>query len=178
MRISSPASRIQANINDLFQASLAPGDAYIRFQLTSNMTALLSMKQVQESLIVEVEKITPLPSMPESVIGIMSSRDRVFCVFDLAQLLTLSSRLFVPRQYQVIVLQTNSQQPIYLGLAVAQLQGIMRISTEQIRSSTTAFPSNIASYIYGELQEANSTIPILNFNRILEALSKEGISHE
>ncbi|MGL4881103.1 MAG: chemotaxis protein CheW [Waterburya sp.] len=178
MNTSSAASRVQAQLPEIFAEILTPGEAYIKFQLTSDITALLSMAQVQESLIVEVEKITPLPNMPESVIGIMNSRDRVFCVFDLAQLLTLSSRLFVPRQYQVIVLQTNSQQPIYLGLAVAQLQGIMRISTEQIRSSTTAFSSNIASYIYGEVQEANNTIPILDFHRILEALSKEGISNE
>ncbi|MGF1541456.1 MAG: chemotaxis protein CheW, partial [Pleurocapsa sp.] len=91
MIISSAASRIQANLQELFQANLAPGDAYIRFQLTSDMTALISMEQVQESLVIEAEKITPLPCMPESIIGIMNSRDRVFCVFDLAQLLSLNS---------------------------------------------------------------------------------------
>lgn len=171
MTTSSPASRIQANINELFQANLSPGDAYIRFQLTSKMTALLSMKQVEESLIIAAEEITPMPSMPESVIGIMSSRDRVFCVFDLAQLLQLTSEFTSPRQYQIIVLQTISEQPIYIGLAVAYLQGILRISTEQIQSPVTVFASNITTYISGEVQEANNTIPILEFNRILEALT-------
>ena len=118
---SSPASRIQANLQQLFKAKLAPGDAYIRFQLTSETTALWSMEQVQESLIVEANRITSLPNMPESVIGIMSSRNRVFSVFDLAQLLTLPSRLIAPRQYQIIVLQTTCKQPIYIGLAVTFL---------------------------------------------------------
>ena len=171
MTTSSPASRIQANLQELFQADLAPGDAYIRFQLTSDMTALLSMEQVQESLVVETEKITPLPSMPESVIGIMSSRDRVFCLFDLAQLLTLPSSLIAPRQYQIIVLQTNSEQPIYIGLAVTCLQGIVRLTTEQIQSSLAAFPSKIVPYLCGAVQEEETMIPVLEFNHISKALT-------
>ena len=172
MTTSSAASRIQANLQELFKANLAPGDAYIRFQLTPDMTALLSMRQVQESLIVEAEKITTLPNMPESVIGIMSSRDRVFCVFDLAQFLALPSRLIAPRQYQIIVLQTTSKQPIYMGLAVNRLQGIVRLPTEQILRSLEAFPSNIAPYLEGAVQEDASMIPILEFNRISVALTK------
>ncbi len=171
MATSSAASRIQANLQDLFKANLAPGNAYIRFQLTSDMTALLSMEQVQESLVVGAEKITPLPSMPESVIGIMSSRERVFCVFDLAQLLTLPRNLIDPRQYQIIVLQTIGESPIYLGLAVTNIQGIMRLPTEKIQPSIDAFSANIAPYIYGAVQEEETMIPVLEFDRIAKALT-------
>lgn len=171
MVISSAASRIQANLQDLFKANLAPGDSYIQFQLTSDMTALLSMKQVQESLVVEAEKITPLPNMPEFVVGIMGSRDRVFCLFDLALLLTLPSQLIAPRQYQIIVLQTTSEQPIYIGLAVTRLQGIVRLTTEQIQSSLAAFPANLAPYLCGAVQEEETIIPVLDFNLILETVT-------
>jgi positive phototaxis protein PixI len=171
MATSSPASRIQANLKELFKANLAPGDAYIRFQLTSDMTALLSMEQVQESLIVEAEKITPLFSMPESVIGIMSSRNRVFCVFDLAQLLNLPPQLIAPQEYQIIVLQTTSEQPIYIGLAVTRLQGIVRLPREQIQLCLDAFPSNIAPCLCGAVQEQETMIPVLEFNSISEALT-------
>ena len=172
MTSSSAASRIQANLQELFKANLAPGDAYIRFQLTSDMTALLSMEQVQESLVVEAEKITPLPSMPESFIGMMSSRDRVFCVFDLAQLLTLPSRLIAPRQYQIIVLQTTCKQPpIYVGLAVTRLQGIVRLPTEHIQLPLDAFPSNLSPYVWGAVKEEETMIPLLDFDRISKALT-------
>ncbi len=171
METSSAASRIQANLQELFKAKLAPGDAYIRFQLTSDMTALLSMKQVQESLVVEAEKITPLPSMPESVIGIMNSRERVFCALDLAQLLRLPSPLISPRQYQIIVLQTTSSRPIYIGLAVTRLTGIVRLPTEQIQSSLDAFPAKIAPYLCGAVKEEEIMIPILDFDSISEALT-------
>ncbi len=170
-KTSSAASRVQANVKDLFKGKLAPGNPYIKLQLTSDITALLSMEQVQGSLIVEAEQITPLPMMPKSVIGIMGSRDRVFCVFDLAQLLTLSSELIAPRQYQIIVVQTTSENPIYMGFAVTQLQGIVRLTAEQIQLSLTAFPSQIAPYLCGGIQEEDNMIPVLEFNRISAALT-------
>lgn len=169
--MNSAASRIQANLQDLFKAKLAPGDAYIRFQLTTEMTAFLSMEQVQESLVVDTEKITPLPSMPESVIGMMSSRNRVFCVFDLARVLALPSTLIAPRQYQIIVLQTTDEQPLYLGFAVSRLQGMVRLPAAKIQSSLTAFSSSLAFYLDGAVLEAETTIPVLDFNSILQSLT-------
>lgn len=168
---SSAASRVQANVQDLFKSKLAPGDTYIRFKLTSDITVLLSMEQVQGSLIVEAEQITPLPAMPEAIMGIMGYRDRVFCVFDLAQLLTLPSELIAPRQYQIIVLQIISEQPTYMGFAVTQVQGIVRLTTEQIQSSLNAFPSQIVPYLCGGIKEEENMIPVLELNLILEALT-------
>ena len=170
--MSSAASRIQDNLQDLFKIQLTPGDAYIRFQLTLEMTALLSMKQVQESLVVEAEKITTLPSMPKSVIGMMSSRNRVFCVFDLAQILTLSTPLISPRQYHVIVLQSDTEQSTYLGLAVNRLQGMIRLTTNKIDSSLENFPPHLIPYLSGVVQEQNLKIPVLELSLILEALKK------
>lgn len=167
---SSAASRIQANLQDLFKANLSPGDSHIRFQLTSDITALLSMKQVQESLVIDAEKITTLPSMPESAIGIMSSRNRVFCVFDLAQLLGLPSPLGSPRQYQIIVLQNSSEPNIYIGFAVSKLQGIIRLSAEQIKSSLEGVSSQVIPYLCGTVEKSQTTNFILDFNRIVEAV--------
>ena len=171
MSTSSSASKIQANLQDLFQANLAPGNAYIRFKLTTDITALLSMKQVQTSVIVDANKITPMPGMPESVIGMMSSRDRVFCVFNLAQLLAVSSQAVSSQKYQIVVLQTDIEPQIYIGLAVTELQGILRVQQEKIQSPKTASFTNLDLFLSGEVQEKRSTIPILSFDRILKALN-------
>ena len=169
--MNSAASRIQGNLQDLFKTKLTPGDAYIRFQLTTEMTAFLSMEQVQESLVVDTEKITPLPSMPESVVGMMSSRNRVFCVFDLARVLALPSTLISPRQYQIIVLQTTNEQALYVGLAVTRLQGMVRLPAAKIQSSLDTFSSSLAFYLSGAVLEAEITIPVLEFNSILQSLT-------
>lgn len=179
MTPSSPASRIQSNLKELFKAKLTPGDTYIRFQLTSDMTALLSMEQVQESLIIEADKITPLPSMPESVIGIISARDRVFCLFDLAQLLAMSSQLVFPRQYQIIVVNisdliASAHQKLYLGLAVEQILGITRITFAQINSAKDYFTSSLTPYLQGCVTQDDQTIPVLN----LAKLAQVATSHD
>ena len=194
MTPSSPAARIQTNLQELFQGNLAPGDAYIRFQLTtrvnslprdylrqgkkviSDMTFLLSMEQVRESLLVEANRITPLPNMPESVIGIMNSKNQVFCVFDLAELLRLHSQSIFYRQYQIIVLQTRWEKPIYLGLAVTHLQGIVRLTPEEIDSSLEGLPSHLSPYLCGSVQLEKTTTPILDFNCLSDTLAKLNIN--
>lgn len=170
MSTSSAASRIQANLQELFEGKLASGDAYIKFQLTPEVTALLSMTQVQESLIVEAAKITSLPCMPKSTIGMMNSRDRVFCIFDLAQLLTLASELISSRQYQIIVLKTINEPAIFVGFAVNQLQGITRIPKQQIKTSLKGFPENLTGFICGVVEENTNSIPIFDFEYILRDL--------
>ena len=193
MTPSSLTATIQDNLKELFQGNLAPGNAYIRFQITtavkypqinsvpdwekarSNITLLLSMEQVQESLLVGAEKITPLPNMPQSLIGIMNSNNRVFCVFDLARLLQLHSRSILPRQYQIIVLETTSEIPIYIGLAVTHLQGIVRLLPEAIHSSLEGLPSNIIPYLSGAVELEEKIIPILDFHYISETLTKLNI---
>ncbi len=170
METFSAAAKVQANLKELFQSKLAPGDAYVKFQLSSGITALLSMRQVKESLIVEASQITPLPNMPEFTIGIINSRDRVFCIFDLALLLKLSSELIAPRQHQIIVFQTVAEPKIYVGLTVTQLQGIIRISKEQIQLPNNSIDEELMPYISGVIKQQETTVPILNFENILQAL--------
>lgn len=171
MSASSPAARIQTNLQELFQGKSASGTPHIKLQLTSQVVALLSMERVQETLIVGAGQVTLLPSMPPSVIGIMNSRDRVFCVFDLAQLLGLPVRLATPRQYQVIVLQTTGSTPMQIGLTVNNLQGIVRLTAEQIQAASDAVPANIKPYTFGEISTEQGTIPILAFERIIDAIA-------
>lgn len=180
MTPSSPAAKIQANLKDLFKANLAPGEPYIQFQLTTEMSALLSMEQVQESLVVEAEYITPLPNMPKSVIGIMNVRDRVFCVFDLAQILSLPCRSISPQQYQIIVVEVSKaiaseQEILYLGLAIEKLQGMTRVTSEQINSNTDYFSSSLASYLQGYVTKESKPIPILSLEKIAQATARQDL---
>lgn len=173
MKTFNAASKVRASLqNDLSRIDSSPGEAYIRFQLTKQLPALLSMKHLQGSMVVPADKITFMPSMPTSVIGIIGSRDRVFCVFDLAELLGFPSELTFSRQYQIIVLQTATKKPIYLGFAVTHLQSIVRLTTEQISLSLDAVPPQIVPYLVGTVLEEKMAIPILEFERILDSLER------
>jgi twitching motility protein PilI len=176
MSTSTSASRLQELLPQLFQANLPPGEPYLRFQLTAEMTALMSMERVRESLFVSAELITPLPNMPESVIGIMSSRNHVFCVIDLAQMLMLPSTLISSRQYHVVVLRVsrntispNSYEEILLGIAVNRIQGITRLTSEKITSPRGDFPPSLTPYLRGCLVEKEKQVLVLDFQAIATA---------
>lgn len=172
MGASSPASKLHANVQDFFVADLAPGDAYLRFKLTSDITALMSMAQVEESLVVEAQRITPLPNMPEAIIGMISSRDQVCCVFDLAQALGLTSEGMAPQQYQIIVIRTQDEQPLYIGLAVNRLYGIARITQENIQFASQSAIPQIAPYLCGTVPKNEELSFVLDCDQISAALTK------
>jgi positive phototaxis protein PixI len=182
MSTPNSLSRLEQLLPQLFEASLPEGDPYLRFQLTADLIVSISMKQVQESLLVEVGNITPLPNMSASVIGMMSSRDRVFCVVDLAQLLLLPSTLASARKYHIIVVKVtdttlvddriDSPQETYLGFAVNYIQGITRITSEKIQPPRDNFPICLTDYICGAVVESAQELLVLNIEAIFHAACK------
>jgi positive phototaxis protein PixI len=188
MLIPTSLSRLEQLLPQLFESSLPEGDAYLRFQLTADLTVSISMAQVQESLLVEVENITPLPNMSESIIGLMSSHDQVFCVVDLAQLILLSSTLISARKYHIVVVKVSDdrlvdikidspqerlgERELYLGFAVNHIQGIVRIIPGQIQSPKHNFPICLTDYIHGAVIESEQQLLILNIEAIAHAAYK------
>lgn len=129
MVTTSSVSRLQELLPQLFQTSIIKGDRYLRFGI-NKLSALIPMTNIQESLLISGEKFTPIPKMPSSMIGVITSRDVVFCVFDLRELMGLSSLSNYLRQYHVVVLKDPSE--LLIGIAVDQIQGVTRISQEEI----------------------------------------------
>ena len=170
----SVSAKIEANIQELFETKLTSGESYIRLKITPEISTFLAMEKIQESLIIGAERISPIPNMPESFIGIMNSRDRVFSVFDLALLLKLPTPLFSPRQYQVIVLETNTAKPIYIAFAVAGLQGMTRLAQEQISTSMEQVPAELVPFALGCIHEQESVVPLIEFEAILDTLNPLG----
>ncbi len=159
---STSLSRLQELLPRLFQATQLPGQPYLRFLITEGMAALMSMEYVHESLMVPSEQITALPNMARSVLGLMSSRDQIFCLVNLAQLLGYPSTADTQRQYRVIVArvpQSKYQVAIegdaLLGLAVPQIQGVARFTDDQLQGPTALCPSNLKPYVIGTWQQDN-----------------------
>ncbi len=174
MTTNTTLFRLQQLLPHLFQPIQVSGDPYLRFQLTPETPALISMEWVQEALLVSASSISPLPNMPVFSIGIMSARDRVFLVVDLGQLLGLAPSLVNPRNYQVITIhlpavgtenRTSSEK--YLGLAVQRVGGVARFETKPLPIVTEKCPVGLAPYLLGNFMEGNEQILVLNIEAIL-----------
>ncbi len=171
----SSRSRLQELLPELFQSPKLQGDPYLRCELIPEVSVLLSMEYVQESLLVPGEKITPLPNMSPFVLGLMNSRDRVFCVLNLADLLGLSSPSTSAREYHMIVLrvselmsqQSTSEQKLLLGMVFHQIQGVTRAMSEQMRSPQGNFPSSLTPYLGGEVISKGQHLPVLDLAKIV-----------
>lgn len=172
----SSVSRLQELLPQLFQSSQLSGKPYLRCQLTPEVSALISMEYVQESLVVPGEQITPIPKVSSFVIGLMNSRDRIFCAIDLPQLLKLSSPLTYSREYHVVVISlsqiidqpSNSEQEPLLGLVVNQIQGITRAMSEEICSAPSDLSSSLTPYLQGWVVDQEQQLPVLDMATIVK----------
>lgn len=172
---ASPASRIQSNLQEFFQSGISSGTAYVRIKLTQEIDALLPMSRIEESHIVAVDQVTPLPAMPQCVIGMMNFRDHVFCVFDLAQLLSLANPILAPQNYQILVINTSelnggNDKKVLAGLVVNQIQGIVRVLDNEIHKSTDV-QEGLGSFMTGHIQEEKRKTIILDPTAIVSRLS-------
>ncbi len=169
-------SRLQELLPQLFETPQVQGEPYLRCQLTPQMTGLVSMEFVQESLLVPGELITFLPNMSSFVMGLTTSRDRVFFVIDLPLMLGLASPCPLLQTYQMIVLRISSlmSQPaktdneLFLGLVVPRIQGVIRVMSQGIEPDEEAFPQSLLPFIQNTLKEEENPLPILNLVSIIE----------
>lgn len=137
----------------LFSQQQRQGNYYLRFKLTSEISAVIDLKYVQESLTVEGDRLTAVPNLPEYTVGLMSSRNQVFLAIDLAHLIGFAPETVNLRRYQTIVIQTDSQSEMMsdrlslFGLTVKNIQGISRITSEQFSSNTDLVPEILSPFV-------------------------------
>ncbi|MBE9222336.1 chemotaxis protein CheW [Cyanobacterium stanieri LEGE 03274] len=186
--MSSPSSftKLQELLPQLFQRSALTGSLYLRCRLGVSDTFLISMEYVRESLLLEGNHITPVPQMSSFVMGLMTSRERVFCVVDLPQLMGLSSLPTYSRQYHLVVISISSFLPnysgdddLFLGLAVNQVEGITRVDTDKILGLTdvqhlltrekVSYWFSFDSYVQGWVTSNQQPLAVLNLESIIKA---------
>lgn len=124
----------------------ASGDAYLRFELCPQTSAVLFMRYVQEAMVLPARRLTPMPNMPACMLGLMNRRSRVLWVVDLAQMLGLAMLDANTQQYSLVLVQVGT---IALGLAVQQVEGITWINPDQIQPSIGQVIPTLVPYLRG-----------------------------
>lgn len=178
MATTSSLSKLQTLLPELFQSTKLSGKRYLRFELTSKFSALIAMDYVQESLLVSAENITAIPNMAKSVMGLMNSRDRVFCVIDLAQLLEVSSLNSYSQNYHLIVIriqptflsEADLKKELLIGIAVNKIQGITRLPDEQIQVPLDDSHPILFPYLQGTFVNQEEELLILNMETIIDKI--------
>ena len=171
--------RLKTLLPQLFSERQFQGDYYLRFQLTSGISALIDLRYIQESLTLDGSQITAVPNLPEYVVGLMSSRNQVFLAIDLAHLMELAPETVNLRQYQIVIVQIRSEQnndssnsDNLFGFTVKNIQGISRIKTEQFCSDTKSLPESLFPFVQRSVMpesiDNNSTSEILEPSYLID----------
>lgn len=139
-------------------------DVYVRFQINDHTPAILSMEYVEEVLIVPLTRITPMPNMPECVLGLINRRNRVLWVIDLAQVLNLQLDTNT-QQYQMVIIQVG----VPLALVVQEVKSVTRFTPDCIQSTVELVASDITPYINGCVVQEQETLLVINAEAIMQS---------
>ena len=135
--------------------------SFLQLRLDPQTPVLLPMESVQEVLTVASKRLTFLPNMPDSILGLLNQRSRLYWVMDLPQFLGFPRLKLRVQRYTVVILNAQSSS---LGLLVAGIDSVVKAPIETIGSP----PSGWADYCQGTIPTGTLTLPVLNSNAIVE----------
>jgi twitching motility protein PilI len=150
----------------LNQVDRTLGDTYLKFQLEQQTPAILSMEHAQEVLIVPAGRITPMPNMPECVLGLLNRRNRVLWVIDLAQMLQLQPLDTNVQQYHIVIIRVGQ---VPLGLVVQEVKGVTRFKLDCIQSPMGLVTSALTPYVHGCIMQQKEVILVLDAEAIVHS---------
>jgi len=102
---------------------------YLLVQVDTCSTVALVMNTIEQVATLRVRRLTPMPQMPTHVLGLFSRNSRAWWLVNLPALLGLASAR--PTQiYTVVALRSEGQA---LGLAVPEVKGVLRLTSENIQ---------------------------------------------
>uniref|UniRef100_UPI000D1E08D3 chemotaxis protein CheW n=1 Tax=Cyanothece sp. BG0011 TaxID=2082950 RepID=UPI000D1E08D3 len=139
MSSTNLSTKLETLLPHLFNPQTIPGEPYLRFQLTSEISGVISMEKVQETLVIPSSQITPIPNMKASFVGLINYHHSVFSVFDFAHLLNLSASYSSSQLLHLIIVRLpfkDNSTESFLGLSVQQILGLTRLSQDKVEMST------------------------------------------
>lgn len=142
------------------------GDTYLKFQLNQQSAAILSMDFTQEAVILPVDAITPMPNMPNCILGLMNWRSRIIWTVDLPKMFNLESLDHRLRQYNIVVIKVES---LILGLVVQEIKGITKFMPDEIRSPIGQVASSLVPYLQGCIVQPEDVFLVLDAKAIIKS---------
>ncbi len=136
------------------------GNPHIRLRLDDNTLAAINTDQAQEVLVIPQQRLTVMPNMPAAVMGLLNHRSRIFWVLDLPQLFGLTPLDPRSPEYHLAILRVNNKP---IGLAVQEVQGVTRFSTELIQSAIdNELSPGLIPYIQGCIPQNDEKLLVLD----------------
>ena len=142
------------------------GQPYLQLQLEPQIYGVVPMNNAQEVFTLPARRITPMPNMPDCILGLLNQRSRVFWTIDLPQLLGMQPIDRNLQQYHLTIMRFGN---IPLGTIVQQIKGVIRLTPEEIQPAEGHVASQLIPYLQGCCRQANHTLLVLNTQAIINS---------
>jgi positive phototaxis protein PixI len=154
--LSQPTSRSIDTASEMF----------LRFKLDNQTTAVVPMQQTQEALVLPAERVSVVPNLPASVLGLFNRRSSLLWLVDLPQLLGLEPIDRYAHSYDLVLLKVGE---IPLAVAVKAIQGVVRFSSDDIKSPIGSFNPEFTPYLRGWILREQELVLVLDPEAIINA---------
>ncbi len=117
--------------------------------------------------IIRMQKITPVPQMPEYVKGVINLRGRVIPVVDLRAKFGLTA-VFTERTCIVVVqVDALSGKPMQMGLIVDSVEDVLNVAADMIEPAPSFGAAINTSYLLGMAKAKGEVKTLLDINRVV-----------
>lgn len=117
--------------------------------------------------IIRMQKITPVPQMPEYVKGVINLRGRVIPVIDLRLKFGIAAA-FTDRTCVVVVqVDAVSGKPVQMGLIVDSVEEVLNVAADMIEPAPSFGASFDTSYLLGMAKAKGEVKTLLDINRVV-----------
>jgi purine-binding chemotaxis protein CheW len=119
--------------------------------------------------IIRMQKITPVPQMPEFVKGVINLRGRVIPVVDLRAKFGLTAAFTERTCIVVVQVDALSGKPTQMGLIVDAVEDVINVAADMIEPPPAFGASFDTSYLLGMAKSKGEVKTLLDINRVVSA---------
>jgi positive phototaxis protein PixI len=140
------------------------GEMFLKFKLDDQTTAVVSMQQTQEAIVLPAERVSVIPNLPTPVLGLFNQRSSLIWLVDLPEILGLESIDRHCQSYQLVLLKAAQAS---LGVVVKSIQGVVRFDRDEIRSPIGSFNPAFTPYLQGWILQSQELVLVLDPEAII-----------
>ncbi len=164
---------VQPTVHTVQPASANHAGKYLTVVLDQEAYGIGVLK-VRE--IIRLQKITPVPQMPEFVKGVINLRGRVIPVVDLRIKFGLKAEFTEHTCVVVVHVVLPGDQPVQMGLIVDNVEEVVNLTDTDIEP-TPEFGSRVeTSHLLGMAKVKGQVKTLLDINRVVAPDSMQAIS--
>lgn len=124
------------------------------------------ISQVRE--IIQLEEITPVPSTPDMIKGIINRRGTIITILDLPKVLGIDLELTEDNS-QLMILYSEDED---IGIMVSEVTEIPTIDTEEIEEPSRALETPInEEYLEGILKQDGDLVLFIDLLKLVNSIS-------